>query len=1645
MKKKLFSLSLAFSLVFSSIIPTFANTVNLAVDKVNLQKLSKNSQEMEFVIAFAYPQTKKELTEKSLKLNLLKGDVSVISDINISDVIENPNSLQNLGNNVTLEGNFEEENGKIKIFTFRLAGLALENDYKIKLTGKNYTALQVDNIDLTGSSKRININTATNFSLGDLNSDGIIDDKDLGLLESKINENNTQYDLNGDGKITVSDIAIINKNMGQKVLPHILDTKISPTVIIKNLDSVTEAEINKNLNVEGGSIDDIFKPNTEVKLTAKAGTNVVVPITFNKPEEMSSIQVKIPEGARNEDVTITIEDENGNIVPVTSNFVALGKVADANLFKKIANKFKLAKTDGADVVINLGKKVAVKKVTITVNKNSAGDYIVLEEVKFLKEVIPSNSEMLAIVKTITAKPSNESITLNWGVVPNVTGYKVYYGKSNDKLEKSIVTDTTSLEVKGLENLTTYYFAISATSNSWEGQKSHIISATPMPSALPLRPDFVNATAEDTAIDISWGKAQDAERYNVYIKKSNETDFTRIKENIAETKTSITNLENDIEYTLYVTSLNSIGESKPSELVMATPEKPKFEKPELPTKDRILNENIESISLLNKNGYDKKLYPNGFDPNWLIDNDFETTYVARTYQEENSILFNFKQPKDMDYFIWVPRLDPNYKPASNGVRFRYRDINNNYELTFWKEGDDLNGPGTKFSKKITIQGKDNSYHIVDFPKQEKVEKIKLRMYEAPQDVARVNASEFAFYEYNDIAYRVADLFSDNTFTALKATVTLDKINELEKEVSDLTGFIINQEVLLDEVNLAKKLLNGDNSAIGIFKNGIESIKPSEDKANYGISISDLQPLGLIGAANEKITIYAEIPAGEEVKLIATQYFEEVSRYRATPIIISNGRNQITIPKIGNTNSDRGGSLYITYSGDKKGEIKLHVRGGTKMPYLELRDLNDIKENVAKERIKEYIKHLEDYIPTLKGNLQTQFLNSTEISTPNMLLSVPASEILKGIKEGAIAGTTTEDEIVDKFYKNILAIEEMMGVSYKTYGIDDFKNNGLQTRHNIRYMKMFGRAFMYAAGNHVGIGFMSVSPLANGKPTSELTVDATENQLFGWGIAHEIGHIMDRFGKAEITNNIYSLILQTYDGNNNILPSRVESKYKSVFDKVSFGAEGDSNDVFVQLAMYWQLYLAYNDDLANLGFYNNLHKLYRNGSLNAFDNDDKFAVGASRVANKDLTEFFTRWGMKLSDAAKAEIAKLPKESRAIYYLTDESRRQKLKGNTGNTSPTFTARATINVDNSKEVNIEINSTEKNMQGYEIIRNGKSIGFTTTNSYSDKISSANNMAFNYTVRPIDILGNAGSIVDAGEVRIEYDNTLDETLYTENIKSSEYIAEFNEPQIITGIKITPKAGTTLPTTGNFEVSVKVSPQGDISPISTLSTLDQFIVAKAGDFSKNDSSDTSKYIAYLNKPATTDNKIWAYDAKEIKIKGFDLTNYKVQFISYPGDNVEFKEVAVGKLHSDYVYGTEPNEVIEAGTLIIVGKYRGNTSFNTIRVKGEFSTDGGLDSTDGFEERAINGYSLMFDEIPDGGKITSSTSDGLFIFVPDIQKEAELQGEHIDCSITSLLPTKIKAEIYRSEKANDYTNSRLTSDTVWISMPSYETLPTIEIK
>ena len=103
-------------------------------------------------------------------------------------------------------------------------------------------------------------------------------------------------------------------------------------------------------------------------------------------------------------------------------------------------------------------------------------------------------------------------------------------------------------------------------------------------------------------------------------------------------------------------------------------------------------------------------------------------------------------------------------------------------------------------------------------------------------------------------------------------------------------------------------------------------------------------------------------------------------------------------------------------------------------------------------------------------------------------------------------------------------------------------------------------------------------------------------------------------------------------------------------------------------------------------------------------------------------------------------------------------------------------------------------------------------------------------------------------------------------------------------------------------------------------------------------------------------------------------------------------------------------------------------------------------------RPIDGSAYLFATVPAFGDMCN-ISDGLFLFVPNVQREAELQdaeaiekdGSH--CAVTNLLPSRIRVDLYRTDDPNSTESRRLTAQSLWINCPggSEEDLPKVVLQ
>lgn len=1516
-----------------------------------------------------------------------------------------------------------------------LNGLPLDT-YTLRFTGRGYVPFE-QKVTFSNYAQHVLLGTGDGtFTLGDVNGDGKVSTADrealAAALQSQDPKELERYDLNGDGLIDIVDLAYIDRQLnasgGAEVIPTAL---LNPPVVISDVE---KALADAGVACEGGELADLFRDKADpqyIKFSKTGGGDIVLPLPLDETTDMSEIRIVTPAAGQPGAILtgeILVEDAWGNTISIPFDYTtpegvhAITRDPESNV-----------------ITISLGKRVPVKKITITVVKTDAG-YAAVESIQFLQDIVPENpAAPNAKVTDVAAEAGSESVRLRWRNLPNVSGYKIlYWPQGKEDLTQELHVDVNSATVTGLENLKTYCFTVTATDGSWEGKPSEPVTATPQPAKVPDRVDMVNVTSMDGALHVGWKAAKGATWHELFYRAKDAAGWTQFGGRLEDTQATIEGLTNGVTYEIYAVGCNDIGRGPQSTIAEGTPKAVDYSRPAgIPTEGVLEYQDIESIRLADTGNYSHTAHPSGFQPASMADGDFRTHWTSQAWGDGNharskQVISTLKEPQHLTAALWIPRMDGAYSANLKA-----------YTVTIWREGDDLSGPGTRIVpnenqedgglrtwETIPNNVVNDRFAFLPFEPVENVKQIAITIDQ--NGYTAVSLSELMFMTYSaerNLPGDIAALFDGDLHTALKSGVTAEQIEALQARLdSDEKNYYLYVDVLQDELKLARSLLSGQG-ATGVVVNGIQARNGSAD-SRYGQGGSVLQPLGVAAGAGTELVIYAEgIPTDAPVSLVATQFNAQVNSWQKTVGTLRNGRNILAIPQItSDSDKTKGGSLYLTYGGSEANaqNIKLHVLRGTAIPTLELSNWHSLNDAARREAIGRYVDDLAQYAADTKISSPTSdWRNVTEISTPSVLLSLPAAAV------SAALGNGTREEKITTLYNDILAWEDIMYICKTTQGISaTYENNDMHTRQNIRCMTMFSGAFMYAAGSHIGIGYGSCGGMVVGKPVS-MTGPGNANSLFGWGIAHEIGHNMDKLGRAEITNNIYSLMVQTYDGQSNTLTSRLEasSKYEDIFTKTAQGYPGAAGNVFVQLGMYWQLHLAYTDSTNSLDFYNRFFTAWKAGTYTggAETYDEKVALTAAGVTGKDLNEFFRRWGMQLSDSVKSKISSYADEPRAIWYLSDASRRAALNGTT---QASGTVTASVEKNGDKEVNLTFSfNGSGTIQGFEIIRNGTPIDFvisSNSGTYKDVIGSGNHRNYKYTVKAYDILGNEVGMANAGTVRIAYDNVIDPSTYTtENVENGVKFT-FSEKTPVSGIKIA---------AGGWAENAAIS----------VSVDDTYVIG--GDTSVNQAvDDKDSYVRYLQMPgaASDDTRIWTYDAMTVTVTGAGITDTsKVQLIGYTGDDIAFLETgAVGILREAY-------DTLSAGTLVIIGTYRGNPAFVVPTINGEFVTtsideDGNL--VENTVERPVSGKTLVFATVPESGPV-SDISDGIFLFVLDAQQESDLQGEgeaDHNCEAAYLLPTRIQAVLSRTDTATGG-DSHTTAETEWIITPGGEDLPYIKLE
>lgn len=1368
--------------------------------------------------------------------------------------------------------------------------------------------------------------------------------------------------------------------------------------------------------------------------------------------------------------------------------------------------------EDGNIQIHLGSQIAVKKVTLTIqgmqNNNNLAEISKVEFVNGMENRIPKPD--MDIPTNLAVETGSEEFTLTWDACKNVTGYEVlieHNGEQDTYTVKNNSLKVTSFNEKKLVNKEQYTAKVQSVNGTWKSGYSESVTAVPKADKKPDAPENVKAVGKYKSVEVSWKNMKNTEFYNLFYREKGQEEYTKI-ENITTNSYTISELKENVKYEIYLTGVNELGESDPS--LTSTAQTTDLEPAVMPKYKQIntseegqVSSHIVSATRGRGEMKDSPLDLEGKTAWGTVDNNPASHFYMADWDDggeytdfnNKGFTFEFDQPYTMDT---IGFQEVTAQGNFTRISLKYWDENGSEHVV------------DKNNLKIEARTDKNNkrYYFIRIAEPIQAKKISFGIGRDYSGLRVITVSEISFYNYDSLEDDIMGLYEDELHTVLKGSVTEQTIQDLRNRLQtkdEASGeYHPDKDRLEKELDNAEDILNNQLSEPILIHNTITT--RDTDRGFSGLNA--WQPLGITAAAGEEITLFVGhntmgTGSNTNLQLVATQYHAESGSVSKVVTTLKTGRNDVTIPKIWSTDEESGGALYIQYTGNNANDCySVRVNGGVEVPTLDLYGVTDAQER--QQRAEQYVEALKGYVEKMEavhkevhensGNESVEYeyskenciLGATDILLDKMLFSLPAQQVLSGCEGNA-----------QKLLDSMDAMEGMMNLFYQHKGLNqaapDEKDRFPQRHLNIRYQRMFAGAFMYAAGDHIGIGWNETAGMMTGVPVQSDNGKYVSGRYFGWGIAHEIGHNINQsaYAYAEVTNNYFAVLAQAKDTNDS-----VRFEYPKVYEKVTSGTTGKSEDVFTQLGMYWQLHLAY-DSGYNFKTYDNYEEQLNNlffARVDTYarntakapapqgialtlsgDRDQDFMRLACAAAQKNILEFFERWGMIPNDETRSYAGQFETETRAIYYVNDDSRVYRLENSGSSLGSLGDVEAvgddttvSVNKDTANQVDFTLTSKtipEEDVLGYEITRTmisgGKVekevVGFTTENQFSDHVTTVNNRVITYEVTVVDKYLNRSAAKTLTPVKIEHDGSLDKEFWTTTTKNmeavhtedpgeadedtpcapqqeapilkavdnktdttytgiagdeAEVLMQFNRKQVISGLKYTVNEGTAIK-----DYSIYVHGDNDEWTEVVKGSFDDKKVQTVY-FENVD----GKYVGTYSTDAV---KLVIHNQKDTEISISEL-----DVLGVTGDNVDFRSAqdgtsAIGRLASDYQYGETEADKIPAGSIVFVGSYKGNPAYNVVLLYDQDGNIVGGTNTDG----SLKAQQIILADVPETGNI-QDVSDGTWIYWIDPQDSAQLAGK------------QVRAELYRVNDAQTNEGQRLVSDSLYVEVP--QEMPEIEL-
>jgi fibronectin type 3 domain-containing protein len=197
------------------------------------------------------------------------------------------------------------------------------------------------------------------------------------------------------------------------------------------------------------------------------------------------------------------------------------------------------------------------------------------------DVIPEDPQPPSVPQNVAAKANGTStIVITWDKVSGAESYNVYRIDQTTLASQKIGTPSTlTYSDVNVAAGSSWGYSVSAVNSVGESVKSLAVVAT-TGIAKPSTPQNVAASAlSEKSIGISWGKVVTATSYKVEWALQKSGPFTSAS--TTENEYTISNLTASTLYYCRVSSINSAGQSDPSELANATTKDPAVQPPAAP--------------------------------------------------------------------------------------------------------------------------------------------------------------------------------------------------------------------------------------------------------------------------------------------------------------------------------------------------------------------------------------------------------------------------------------------------------------------------------------------------------------------------------------------------------------------------------------------------------------------------------------------------------------------------------------------------------------------------------------------------------------------------------------------------------------------------------------------------------------------------------------------------------------------------------------------------------------------------------------------------------------------------------------------------------------------------------------------------------